>query len=63
VANGDVVIEHMSTNLMHAYVLTKLVQDAQFERKIMGFTSWALGINSVRVFPENFSLDNFIFIS
>ena len=41
VTNGDVVIEHLSTNLMHANVLTKPVQGAQFERERMGLTNWA----------------------
>ncbi len=41
VANGDVVVEHLSTNLMHANVLTKPVQDAQFERERIGLTNWA----------------------
>ena len=41
VANGDVVIEHLSTNLMHANVLTKPVQGAHFERERMGLTNWA----------------------
>jgi hypothetical protein len=40
VANGDVVIEHLSTNLMHANVLTKPVQGAQFEKERMGLTNW-----------------------
>ena len=41
VANGDVIIEHMSTNRMHANVLTKPVQGAEFERERMVLTYWA----------------------
>jgi hypothetical protein len=41
VTNGDVVIEHLSTSLMHATVLIKPVQDAQLERERMGLTNWA----------------------
>ena len=33
VAIGEVAIEHLDTNLMHANALTKLVQGAQFERE------------------------------
>jgi hypothetical protein len=40
VANGDVVIEHLSMNLMHANLLTKPVQGSHFERERMGLTNW-----------------------
>jgi hypothetical protein len=40
VADEDVVIEHLSTDLMHANVLTKPVQGAQFERERAGLTNW-----------------------
>ena len=41
VADGDVVIEHLSTELMYANMLTKPVQGAQFEREREGLTNWA----------------------
>jgi hypothetical protein len=41
VANGEVTIEHLNTNLMHANALTKPVQGAQFERERAGLTNWA----------------------
>jgi hypothetical protein len=41
VANGEVTIEHLSTNLMHANVLTKPVQGAQFEKERADLTNWA----------------------
>ncbi len=41
VANGEVTIEHLSTNLMHADVLTKHVQVAQFEKERADLTYWA----------------------
>ena len=41
VANGDVVIKHMRTNLMHANMLTKPLQCAQFERERTSLTNWA----------------------
>ncbi len=63
-ANGHVVIEHLlSTNLMHANVLNKPVHCAQFETERTGLANWALALESVRVFPENFSLEIFKFIS
>ena len=40
VANGDVVIEHLITDLVHANVITKPVQGAQFERERAGLTNW-----------------------
>ncbi len=40
VANGEVSIEHLNTNLMHANALTKPVQGAQFERDRAGLTNW-----------------------
>ena len=40
VAEGEVVIEHLSTELMHANALTKPVQGAQFERERQGLTNW-----------------------
>jgi hypothetical protein len=41
VAAGDVVIEHLSTDLMYANALTKPVQGAQFEKERHGLTNWA----------------------
>ena len=41
VANGEVTIEHLITNLMHANALTKHVQGAQFERERAGLANWA----------------------
>jgi hypothetical protein len=40
VAEEDVAIEHLSTDLMHVNVLTKPVQGAQFERERAGLTTW-----------------------
>jgi len=39
-AAGDVVIKHVSTDLMFANALTKPIQGAQFEREILGITNW-----------------------
>jgi hypothetical protein len=39
VANGEVTIEHLNTNLIHANALTKHVQGAQFERERAGLTN------------------------
>jgi hypothetical protein len=39
-AAGDVVIRHLSTDLMFANALTKPVQGAQFERERLGLTNW-----------------------
>lgn len=40
VTEGEVIVEHLSTDLMHANVLTKPVQGAQFERERYGLTNW-----------------------
>ena len=39
-AAGDVVIKHLSTDLMFANALTKRVQGSQFERERLGLTNW-----------------------
>jgi len=39
VANGEVTIEHLNSNLIHAYALTKHVQGALFERERAGLTN------------------------
>jgi hypothetical protein len=36
----EVVIEHLSTDLMYANALTKPVQGAQFEKERRGLTNW-----------------------
>ena len=41
VANGEVGIEHLNTNRMHANALTKPMQGAQFERERAGLANWA----------------------
>ncbi len=41
VANEEVTIEHLNTNLMDANALTKPMQGAQFERERAGLTNWA----------------------
>ncbi len=38
-AAGDVVIKHLSTDLMFATALTKQVQGAQLERERLGLTN------------------------
>ncbi len=38
-AEEDVIIEYLSTDLMHANVLTKHVQGAQFERERTGLAN------------------------
>ena len=63
VASGDVVIDHLGTNLIHANVLTKPVQGAQFERERMGLTNMVGGLESVRIFPEICILKKFRFVS
>ena len=40
-ATGEVAVEHLNTNLMHANALTKPVQGAQFERERACLTNWA----------------------
>jgi hypothetical protein len=40
VADEDVVIEHLNTDLMHANLLTKPVQGAQFRRERAGLINW-----------------------
>lgn len=40
VADGEVVIEHLSTEKMHANVLTKPVQGSQFLQEREGLTNW-----------------------
>jgi len=40
VANGEVTIEHLSTNRMHANMLTKPVQGAQFKKERSDLTNW-----------------------
>ena len=40
VTDGNVVIEHLSTDMMHANAPTKHVQGAQFERERERFTNW-----------------------
>jgi hypothetical protein len=47
VADGDVVIEHLSTIMMYANALTKPVQGAQFERERRGLTNWEWSLGSV----------------
>jgi hypothetical protein len=39
-AADDVVIKHLSTELMFANALAKPVQGAHFERERMGLTNW-----------------------
>jgi hypothetical protein len=40
VADGEIAIEHLGTELMHANALTKPVQGAQFVRERSGLTNW-----------------------
>jgi hypothetical protein len=40
VVDEEVVIEHLSTDLMYANALTKPVQGAQFEKERRGLTNW-----------------------
>ena len=39
VANREVTIKHLNTNLMHVYALTKPVQTAEFEMERTGLTN------------------------
>jgi exosome complex RNA-binding protein Rrp4 len=48
VAEKEVVIEHLSTEMMVANVLTKPVQGAQFERERQGLTNWSGAKSSPR---------------
>ena len=41
VANGEVTIEHLNNSRMHANVLTKHAQGAQFQREREGLAKWA----------------------
>jgi hypothetical protein len=41
VTAGEVIVEHLGTNLMFANALTKPVQGVQFVRERHGLTNWS----------------------
>jgi hypothetical protein len=48
VADANVVIEHLSTNMMYASAMTKPMQEARFEKERRELTDWEGSLGSVR---------------